>query len=345
LVEEYTVFTCKLIRWLIIGTLALHAALLLLEDAWWSLIAVGVLAHLLYASLLKTYPGFQFSSPSFILSALLLLAHHYLAFAYFAEAYRPFLEVLAFFTFLVWPTPFLLVISLSANELVLPQTEERSHLMMPGSSGVLYADDGSSSHFVSAYLKGRRRGLLYFLNNLRDSLLPNERLRFSQTSRFRTAMSVGLQLAHQVAQLTRKVGRHVQQIRLQAFCASRKFSQPLRLLAPKQVPFSSCQLGGQSVLGTARTRMRTSAELHKFGLLDHQVQAGFGQAAKVLVRDVHTGAFDGKRRVRVDVDFEHLDVKQHAAAAAALANGRHVEDAAQRTPGLAFQPGDQEEVR
>uniref|UniRef100_A0A7N4P3L5 Protein TEX261 n=1 Tax=Sarcophilus harrisii TaxID=9305 RepID=A0A7N4P3L5_SARHA len=62
------------------------------------------------------------SPPLPLLSAVLVVVNHYLAFQYFAEEYYPFSEVLAYFTFCLWLIPFAFFVSLAAGENILPST-------------------------------------------------------------------------------------------------------------------------------------------------------------------------------------------------------------------------------
>eukprot|EP00043_Microstomoeca_roanoka_P005483 m.56011 g.56011 ORF g.56011 m.56011 type:complete len:101 (+) comp12983_c0_seq4:91-393(+) len=53
-------------------------------------------------------------------AAVALVLHHYFVFSHFADRYYPFDQVVAYFTICVWLVPFVLFISLSANEYTLP---------------------------------------------------------------------------------------------------------------------------------------------------------------------------------------------------------------------------------
>ena len=44
-------------------------------------------------AMLSSFPFFSFSSPAFIVSMVMVLVNHYLAFSFFGENYFPFSEV------------------------------------------------------------------------------------------------------------------------------------------------------------------------------------------------------------------------------------------------------------
>lgn len=59
---------------------------------------------------------------------VLLLYNHYQAFSYFASNYHPISEVLGYFILCLWIVPCAFLVSLSANDAVLPTTTERTLL-------------------------------------------------------------------------------------------------------------------------------------------------------------------------------------------------------------------------
>lgn len=165
LVEEYTVLTKRIIRYTILAVLVLHVVMVFTEDLPWNMLIVGFVAHVYYSSLLKTYPAFQFISAPFLGSLVFIVVLHVLAFRYFGEVWYPFSEVLGYFTIFIWLVPFMFLLSLSANEMVLPQTMEQ-----PASEDVGFS---TANDFVSSYMKAsQRRGLLFFLSSVREGLLP-----------------------------------------------------------------------------------------------------------------------------------------------------------------------------
>lgn len=162
LVEEYTVMSKKIINSMLLGTTLILVGLLVFEELPWSLLVGCLLANLAYYFVLSTFPFIQLTSPSFIFSAIMIMADHYLAFSYFSSVWHPFSEVLAFFTVCLWLVPFALFVSLSANENVLPTS-------IP--SEVPKDSDGD---VVTNYFrrKGKRYGLLSFLKSAQDTILP-----------------------------------------------------------------------------------------------------------------------------------------------------------------------------
>lgn len=164
LVEEYTVMTAKVIRWMIISVIAVYVGLFMFENLPTSLVAGGLVAQIGHLALLSSFPFFSVSSPSFILSVVMVLLNHYLAFSFFGENYYPFSEVMAYFTVCMWLVPFSFFVSLSANENVLPTLNERRPL--------LSEDNDLVSNYFSRKQKGY--GLLSVFNSVKDTLTPGK---------------------------------------------------------------------------------------------------------------------------------------------------------------------------
>jgi len=161
LVEEYTVMTAKVIRWMVLLTLATYLGLLCFESLPTTLIIGGLVAQVAHLALLSSFPFFSVTSASFVVSVVMVLANHYLAFKHFGETYYPFSEVMAYFTVCLWLVPFSFFVSLSANENVLPTmaTMERRPLLSPGE------DNDVVSNYFSKKQKGF--GLLSVFNKVR----------------------------------------------------------------------------------------------------------------------------------------------------------------------------------
>ncbi|XP_060565478.1 protein TEX261-like [Ruditapes philippinarum] len=162
LVEEYTVFTSKVIRYLIIFNTSVYICLLLFEEMPFFTILFGLLGNGAYFLLLREFPYFALSSPGFIGSVVSVVLNHYLAFSHFTQEWYPFHEVLAYFTVCLWMVPFAFFVSLSANENVLPTMAERPPMM------------GAETDVVSNYFsrKGKKYGLLSMLKTAQESMLP-----------------------------------------------------------------------------------------------------------------------------------------------------------------------------
>ncbi|KAA0186058.1 putative testis, partial [Fasciolopsis buskii] len=165
LVEEHTVTTGKIIRYLIGLEVVLHVLLFFTDNITYMSFGVGLVAHLFYASLLKQFPAFYISSVPFLGSLIMFVLHHVVAFSMFAATFYPFSEMLAYFTFFCWAVPFMYLVSLSANDMVLPQTVDTR--FRPEIEPLL---SGSSHDVVSAYLKKKRRSLYSVLSYIRESL-------------------------------------------------------------------------------------------------------------------------------------------------------------------------------
>lgn len=158
LVEEYTVVTRRIIKYMIWFSTAVLLGLYLFERFPAVMVAVGLFSNLVYFGLLQSFPFIVLTSPNFLLACALVLLNHYLAFQFFAHEYYLFSEVLAYFTFCLWLIPFAFFVSLSAGENVLPST------VQPG-------DDVVSNYFTQGK-RSQRSGLLRVFALLRDAVLP-----------------------------------------------------------------------------------------------------------------------------------------------------------------------------
>lgn len=158
LIEEYTVLTSRIIKYMIWFSSAVLVCLYFLENFPGVMMGVGLFTNLVYFGLLRTFPFIVLTSPNFILSCILVVVNHYLAFQYFAEEYYPFSEVLAYFTFCLWIIPFAFFVSLSAGENVLPSTAPQG-------------DDVVSNYFTKGK-RGKRSGILVIFSFLKEAILP-----------------------------------------------------------------------------------------------------------------------------------------------------------------------------
>ncbi|XP_077622625.1 protein TEX261 [Crocuta crocuta] len=159
LIEEYTVATSRIIKYMIWFSTAVLIGLYVFERFPTFMIGVGLFTNLVYFGLLQTFPFIMLTSPNFILSCGLVVVNHYLAFQFFAEEYYPFSEVLAYFTFCLWIIPFAFFVSLSAGENILPST------MQPG-------DDVVSNYFTKGK-RGKRLGILVVFSFIKEAILPS----------------------------------------------------------------------------------------------------------------------------------------------------------------------------
>ncbi|TRY76746.1 hypothetical protein TCAL_08002 [Tigriopus californicus] len=162
LVEEYTVLTARIIRWITWFTIIIYLGLYLFEDLTLTMTVCGLISQILHLILLNTFPFFALSSPPFILDVALVLVNHYLAFQFFGENFYPFTEVMAYFTLCLWLVPFAFFVSLSANENVLPTLSERRPLISD-------ENDVVSNYFQR---KEKKYGLLAAFNAIKESVLP-----------------------------------------------------------------------------------------------------------------------------------------------------------------------------
>eukprot|EP00042_Codosiga_hollandica_P030666 m.179333 g.179333 ORF g.179333 m.179333 type:complete len:272 (-) comp53420_c0_seq7:21-836(-) len=156
LVEEYTVVTKRVISHTIKAIVVLQIVLAACEEVSVGVAGAGVVAHVLYARLLKTFPFCSFTSLQFLASAVALGVHQYLVFVFFTSTWFATDQVVGYFTLCVWLVPFALFVSLCANDNVLP-----THADLQG------ADAGKYSHkrhgnLLGSYPPSPLSGLLFF---------------------------------------------------------------------------------------------------------------------------------------------------------------------------------------
>jgi len=167
LVEEYSVMTAKVIRWMVVFVIFTYFGLFLFENLPVTLVVGGLVAQVFHLALLSTFPFFTATSPSFLGAVCLVLINHYLAFSHFGENYHPFPEVMAYFTLCQWLVPFAFFVSLSANENVLPTMSslERSPLLQSDNKDV-----------VSSYFSGKQQGvgLLQVFARVKEAVTPSK---------------------------------------------------------------------------------------------------------------------------------------------------------------------------
>ncbi|KAK7872476.1 hypothetical protein R5R35_014268 [Gryllus longicercus] len=161
LVEEYTVITKKVIWWMIVITLLIYIGFIIFEDFPYSITICGIISQVAHLLILNTFPYVLITSPVFLVSVIMLVVNHYLAFQYFAAVYYSFSEVMAYFTLCLWLVPFALFVSLSANENTLPTVAETRPLL---------DDNDVVTNYFSR--KSKKYGLLSFFNYAKESILP-----------------------------------------------------------------------------------------------------------------------------------------------------------------------------
>eukprot|EP00127_Corallochytrium_limacisporum_P002843 Clim_evm22s142 gene=Clim_evmTU22s142 len=172
LVEEYTVMTRKGIQITIMAVGIIQIGFLVFERVPLWITGLGLVALVLYTTLLDKFPYFDFVSPQFLGSAAIAILHHYFVFRYFGEVWYPFSEVVAYFTICVWLVPFLYFLSLSANENTLPTAVISTQDLGSSGSGMVSGGFGKGG--------SKRQGLLsifQWIGRQKESMLPSRGLK------------------------------------------------------------------------------------------------------------------------------------------------------------------------
>ena len=163
-IEEYSTKSRRYVRYMLIFSLFCNLALII-DDMPYLIIINGVLLHLCYYTCIKHFPYVVFTDPLFLLGSALLLLQHYLAYEYFLEHICPFSEILAFFTFCLWLTPFTFFISATTTDPSLPLT---GHQTMDSMQEI---DLGPNISTSKRKPRSNFLGIFQYLLEQKDSLL------------------------------------------------------------------------------------------------------------------------------------------------------------------------------
>ena len=124
LAEEYTSIALKSIKISIYIIISLHLLLWLIDGISFFVIFIGLLTHALYYNLLSSFPDVNLKSLNSISASILLLLSNYLWYDYFSSNWwtREYMmsDIMPFLFFIIWLVPLELFISLSFDEMVLP---------------------------------------------------------------------------------------------------------------------------------------------------------------------------------------------------------------------------------
>ncbi|CAG0915748.1 unnamed protein product [Notodromas monacha] len=168
LVEEFSVATGKTIRFLIWMTIVSYVMLFVFEDFPGSMVAAGFAAQVCHLLIMRTFPLVNVTSLPFIGALVLLGWNHYVAFSYFSSKYFALSEILTYFTLFMWLVPFALLVSLSANDNVLPSYADAGE-----AHPLLFCCLGPNHDVVSHYFSKRsskKYGLLQALQSAKEYL-------------------------------------------------------------------------------------------------------------------------------------------------------------------------------
>ena len=121
LAEEFPTLSGKITKYLLVVILSLHVLLFIVGLPFFQTF-MGMLAHLIYASMLANFPFVDLISVSSIGSAIAFIASNLMWLLYFTKAISDPLQVIGFFVLCVWCIPCALFVSLTLNENTLPVT-------------------------------------------------------------------------------------------------------------------------------------------------------------------------------------------------------------------------------
>ncbi|KAI8578370.1 hypothetical protein K450DRAFT_247565 [Umbelopsis ramanniana AG] len=180
LVEEYTVFTKKIIKYATGTVVFIHVCLWIFDRKPFFQILFSLACHGVYSMNLQTFPFISLTSPPFLASCgtylslfwillifsclhsrrlVLVLIDHFVWFQYFTRHYTPFMDIAAFFGVCVWLIPFAYFISLSANDNALP-----------------LSDPAAADAIPSQRKQGLFKTILGYVTRRKDDSLPSSHI-------------------------------------------------------------------------------------------------------------------------------------------------------------------------
>lgn len=126
LIEEHTQLAHSTIAFISEGTILVHVVLLFWDKMPWLPVVVSASAHAVYLQLLKTFPFFRIKSWEAAASVVATIAATGLWMSHFWNSWHTLEYVIGFILMTTWLTPLLLVLSLAANDNILPGAEAGS---------------------------------------------------------------------------------------------------------------------------------------------------------------------------------------------------------------------------
>ncbi|CAO3684164.1 unnamed protein product [Umbelopsis vinacea] len=172
LVEEYTVYTKKIIKYATATVVFIHVCLWIFDRKPFLQIIFSLGCHGVYSMNLQTFPFISLTSPAFLASCVLVLIDHFVWFQYFTRHYTPFMDIAAFFGVCVWLIPFAYFISLSANDNALP-----------------LSDPAAADAIPSQRKQGLFKTIIGYVTRRKDDSLPSSHINVQE---YNIAPNVGL---------------------------------------------------------------------------------------------------------------------------------------------------------
>lgn len=115
LADDYASYTLKMIKTFTLVTVALHVLFLLTGALPIIEGGVGLIAHLVYATLLKTYPYCSITDVRAIGSVALCVLSHVLYYKFIKGAATDFFYFIGFFSLFVWLVPLTLFVTINTE--------------------------------------------------------------------------------------------------------------------------------------------------------------------------------------------------------------------------------------
>lgn len=118
-VEEHSQVAKRVVKTLLLSECVLHLCLMFDSDVAFFPVLVGLLAHIVYCSLLPQFPFVSVTSPIAIASVAVALVNHLVWLVHFVKSedyFYPLSTMAAIFVVCTWCTPLVLVVSLSTMD-------------------------------------------------------------------------------------------------------------------------------------------------------------------------------------------------------------------------------------
>ena len=116
--EEYHVLVRRILHYGSLCGIGIHVLFLLVDDLPVVNVLVGLMAHIVYCTMLRTFPFVSLASMEFIGSCVMIVVDHVNWFYYFSANRSPsLLNIVAFYLIFVWIIPFSFLVTVSVEEI------------------------------------------------------------------------------------------------------------------------------------------------------------------------------------------------------------------------------------
>jgi hypothetical protein len=176
LAEEFPTMSGTITKYLLVVVVSLHV-LLFIDGLPVCETCVGMMSHLMYASMLANFPFVNLVSVSTIGSAIGFVWCNLMWLSYFTKVENDPLQIIGFFVVCVWAVPCAFFVSLTPNDNKLPTASTPASIGIEGATGTdMDSISGKkksffkviSDFFMGSFEKLTSSGLFEILKKLND---------------------------------------------------------------------------------------------------------------------------------------------------------------------------------